>query len=63
MGGGDGGYSLCDGLNDKFVDVNVVHFDVSCFSLTIKMRNHMRKGALRPYYYYDDDDDHSSLLL
>ena len=41
--------------DDKFVYVNIVCFDVGCFSSTAKMyapRDHLRKGAIRPHYDY-----------
>ena len=42
-------------FDDKFVYVNIVYFDVSCFSLGYEMympMAHLRKDALRPHHYY-----------
>ena len=43
-------------FEDKFVYVNIVCVDVSCFCLIFKCMclglAHLRKGTSRPHYYY-----------
>ena len=53
-GGGGGGYGMM--FDDKFVYVNTVCFDVSCFNLRMKWTCseliNFEKGCSKPHSYY-----------